>query len=290
MCDSDLSAPPVSGPTKQQQQECIVKLSFRAGTHTEFHQALKTALSQKAWLLNSDIHSSHSKLTSSPFQPRMGISGIMKTVDDNNKKTNDTLKEAFGDIDNLFSKAAEMGKLAEGISSKLSSSSILKNSGNEKDVESSDLLEFRKCCYELGLSMAGAPVTKDISGDSYHLDLSNQIASFLSSLIQKHGGQISLVDLYCMFNRARGVNLVSPSDFQKAVEQLKGYKIKKYASGVLSVQSTSFTDEMWTQKVVECCRSEEKGKWVGLSPFQFAEKIKISIILAQEILLVVFQY
>jgi len=59
---------------------------------------------------------------------------------------------------------------------------------------------------------------------------------------------MSLVDLWAMFNRARGgVELVSPQDFEKAVrlwEKLKlPVRLRTFKSGVMVVQSRDRTDE-----------------------------------------------
>lgn len=59
---------------------------------------------------------------------------------------------------------------------------------------------------------------------------------FLDSVIEKFGGVIGLVDLYCMYNRARGTDLVSPEDLTLACSKLNAtsskFMVKNYASGV----------------------------------------------------------
>lgn len=49
-------------------------------------------------------------------------------------------------------------------------------------------------------------------GARYHTELSRQLADFLEGPLARCGGMISLPDVYCLFNRARGTELVSPDD------------------------------------------------------------------------------
>ena len=63
------------------------------------------------------------------------------------------------------------------------------------------------------------------------------------NILKRLGGIASLVDLYCLYNRARGTELVSPDDFLKAAELINnlncGLLYKKYKSGVISIAQVS---------------------------------------------------
>jgi ESCRT-II complex subunit VPS36 len=63
-------------------------------------------------------------------------------------------------------------------------------------------------------------------------------------MIDKYGGVIGLVDLYCVYNRARGTDLISPEDLNLACVKLnqnsQKHVVKHYASGVKTVQSSKF--------------------------------------------------
>lgn len=43
-----------------------------------------------------------------------------------------------------------------------------------------------------------------------------QLADFVKLPLEKSGGMIALVDVYCLFNRARGTELISPEDLLQA--------------------------------------------------------------------------
>ena len=53
---------------------------------------------------------------------------------------------------------------------------------------------------------------RDLSGKNYYNDLSREIEKFLLGILDKFGGVLALVDIYCMYNRARGTDLISPED------------------------------------------------------------------------------
>ena len=59
-------------------------------------------------------------------------------------------------------------------------------------------------------------VNKDTSGKMYHSALATEIEKFLITIMDNFGGVVGLVDLYCMYNRARGTDLISPDDLSIA--------------------------------------------------------------------------
>jgi len=82
-------------------------------------------------------------------------------------------------------------------------------------------------------------VSKDTSGKNYHQALAYEIEKFLDTIIGKFGGVIGMVDLYCMYNRARGTDLISPEDLNIACSNInynsKNFALKTYASGVKTI-------------------------------------------------------
>ena len=74
-----------------------------------------------------------------------------------------------------------------------------------------------------------------------------QLADFLALRIDKAGGMMPLPDVYCLFNRARGAELISPDDLLTAAKLLTAtgarLTFRQFASGVLVVQSAAHSDE-----------------------------------------------
>jgi hypothetical protein len=64
--------------------------------------------------------------------------------------------------------------------------------------------------------------------------------------MMKAGGIITLADIYCLFNRARGTELISPDDLLQAVGLFSSYRAgmhqRTFPSGVVVVQSDSHDD------------------------------------------------
>lgn len=86
-----------------------------------------------------------------------------------------------------------------------------------------------------------SPVTRENAGGAYYQQLARQLAEFLGDYMPRNGGIMTLSDIYCMFNRARGVELVSPDDVYYAVmlqKKLKlGYHVRKFDGGLIVLQS-----------------------------------------------------
>jgi ESCRT-II complex subunit VPS36 len=55
-----------------------------------------------------------------------------------------------------------------------------------------------------------------------------ELEKFIDNVInsERFSGVIGLIDLYCLYNRARGTNLVSPDDLNVACAALDGFSKK----------------------------------------------------------------
>jgi ESCRT-II complex subunit VPS36 len=166
-----------------------MKISFRQGGFVEALQELNKSLDEKDWLKTNE---------SSDRIIGMGIctfllipAGIVKNIEISNKKNEDALESSFQDLNALMNQAAEMAKLAASIKQKLSSS-------NDKNNEL-----FQQQLLDIGII---DPVTKQSSGTEYHKELAKELSEFLTKLQSKTNTDVfSLSDVYCLFNRARGI-------------------------------------------------------------------------------------
>ena len=70
-----------------------------------------------------------------------------------------------------------------------------------------------------------------------------------------------LTDIYCMYNRARGTDLVSPDDVLAACKQLQrlrlGMKLRVFSSGVMVVQSDSHDPAAVVARLMKLLKSRE---------------------------------
>ncbi|KAI1394029.1 Vps36-domain-containing protein [Hypoxylon trugodes] len=237
--------------------ECV-KVSFRGGGDKIFFERLKSSMTQRKWLLqeappipngSSNLVRADSSSNSGPGPGRIktaGIAGLEQMGLDRRKNNELVIGSAFEDLEALMTSAKEIVALAESFARQA-------NSGTEKETSEANALLAESA------SQLGLVTTKDIVGGGsssgseslYLSELSRNLAEFLTDdargVLKKAGGIISLVDLWAMFNRARGgVELVSPNDFEKAARLWRKLRLpvrlRTFKSGVMVVQSRDRTD------------------------------------------------
>ncbi|KAI8632490.1 Vps36-domain-containing protein [Xylariaceae sp. FL1651] len=240
--------------------ECV-KLSFRSGGEKIFYERLKGSMTQRKWLLHeappvptssrtnggSGADSLSRSGSGSGRKKVAGIAGLEQMGLDRQKNNERMIGTSFEDLEALMASAKEIVALAESFARQV-------GSGTDSATTEANALLAESA------SQLGLVTTKDIvgggSGSSseslYLSELSRNLAEFLTDdargVLKKAGGIMSLVDLWAMFNRARGgVELVSPHDFEKAAqlwEKLKlPVRLRTFKSGVMVVQGRDRTDE-----------------------------------------------
>ena len=145
-----------------------------------------------------------------------------------------------------------------------------------------------------------SPVTKESAGRLYHRQLARQIAELLCAQkrLERMGGMVSLPDLYCLYNRARGTELVSPDDLYLASKLMGrlnlGMHLVKYPSGVQVVRLDSLDDEKLFQRLLSyfAGQIESEGvtsvedtstqSGVGLLYSDVARLMGVSLVVAKE--------
>ncbi|KXJ95278.1 EAP30/Vps36 family-domain-containing protein [Microdochium bolleyi] len=281
-----------------------VKISFRAGGEKVFYEKLKGSLTQRKWLLQAappvprsrdDGRTGDGEYGGSARNRSAGIAGLEQMGLDKRKNTELTIGNAFEDIDALMASAQEVIALANRLGRQLK--------GDGTSPEAAMLAE--------SVSQLGLVTTKDIVGGGggsgseslYISELSRNLAEFLTDdargVLKKAGGIVSLVDLWAIFNRARGgVELVSPLEFEKAArlwEDLKlPVRLRTFKSGVLVVQSRDRTDDTTIRALLSWLRDlrefppEKDVPWDwhefgrGVTALDTAEQFGWSIGVAEE--------
>jgi ESCRT-II complex subunit VPS36 len=257
---SESPGPSLATATQSAAPECI-KISFRQGGEKIFHERLKNALVQRKWLLQSappipkprpgsgsfeDNYSTRSDQSSVEIErPRVvGIAGLERRGLEQRQNNEAMIGSAFEDLEALMTSAKEIIALAEQFASQA-------NLGTNGNSEASALASQ-------SASALGLVTTKDMLGTGsgseslYVSELSRNLAEWLTDdthgVLRREGGIMTLVDLWAVFNRARGgVELVSPADFEKAARMWDTLKLpvrlRKFKSGLLVVQGRDRTDE-----------------------------------------------
>lgn len=92
---------------------------------------------------------------------------------------------------------------------------------------------------------------------------------------------MSLADVYCRVNRARGLELLSPEDLLQACRLMDGpIKMRTFPSGAIVLQLDSHSDALITSDTLELVNSS-----TSLTVEQLAKQRNISLLLAKERLL-----
>lgn len=224
-----------------------IKLSFVKGGHQEAEASIRTCLNEKRWEKGViAVQNQPSSLMGG------GLVRIERQIESSRINTDQSLNAAFKDIDNLMVKGKEMVALAERIAQKLSD---VKTDGDET-------VELKSALLSIGISN---PVTREThgTGTSYHKSLGNELAHMLQGPLSEAGGVLSVSEVYCRYNRARGIELVSPEDVVNACKTLTperhGMELKKFSSGVLVIEGDNFKSIMdnlvQTIKANDCCNA-----------------------------------
>ncbi|KAI1176798.1 EAP30/Vps36 family-domain-containing protein [Nemania sp. FL0916] len=289
-----------------------VKVSFRSGGEKIFYERLKGAMTQRKWLLHeappvptssringgNEVDSISRSDSGSGRKKAAGIAGLEQMGLDRRKNNERMIGSSFEDLEALMASAKEIVALAE---------SFARHVGDGADSATKEA----NALLAESASQLGLVTTKDIVGgrsssgaESLYLsELSRNLAEFLTDdargVLKRAGGIMNLVDLWAMFNRARGgVELVSPNDFETAVrlwEKLKlPVRLRTFKSGVMVVQSRDRTDETTIRALLAWLRDlhefppEKEVSWDwrvfgrGVSAHDTAERFGWSIGVAEE--------
>ena len=275
----------------------------------DFFSQLQSALSRKAWVKETaaqivgryaNAGGEYGGSTSNA-----GIAGILRRQQAAREATTNIATEAFSDLKSLIDKAKEVVAVVERYSAALQDKQSRGTSpgeaaprdgvhGEESAQEAEDLSIILQ---DIGIA---SPVTKSSAGTRYHQQLARQLADFLSSppggkagarpLLDRFGGMMTLPDVFSIFNRARGTELVSPGDLLTTAKLLGLYKLgmsmRRFNSGVLVIQADTHSDSAVGARLVKAAEADGDGgptRWgIGLVATQVARDLRVSVTLAME--------
>lgn len=214
----------------------------------------------------------------------VGVSGILRKEQEMWESTDKSLQDAFQDLNALMSKAKEMVMLAEKMRQKLlSGSNSQTNATNEEEMGTKE--EMQDWLLSVGII---SPVTKESAGAMYHQQLSRQLADFVKVPLERAGGIINLIDIYCLFNRARGTELISPDDLLQACSLWEKFDVpvvlRKFDRGVMVIQTKSHSDEEVFAKIKVLVMKPDALR-AGISASDAAMTLAVAPAMAKEHLL-----
>lgn len=234
------------GPMDQMTGESFIKLSGRNGIEDQFVQAIHETVMARIWE-SKDGQSSSSPDADNDNAPRIklrtGIVGIERTIQEKQKQTDENITLAFQDLSKLMAMAKDMVGISKVISAKIRE--------RQGDISEDETVRFKSYLMSLGID---DPVTRDsaASNTEYFQLLANQICEMLLDPIMEIGGMMSMADVYCRVNRARGLELLSPEDLLNACRFLSGpIKLRTFPSGAMVLQLESHDDEQVAEETLQ---------------------------------------
>lgn len=259
----------------------FVRLSFRKGGEKIFYSTLKEALAKRAWDLSaaaanklikrSDTHKSRKDVGNSGGPPSEtvnlggGIDAIMRGINLDSRDREDSLDDALKDLDSLMRKAKDMISLAQTINARLAPSSSAAATGGAQTTttaEERQAVSLASTSLQ-SLGLVSAAVTADLVSDSkrYHEELAKELAEVLrkGGVMERHGGIVGLDEVWCLWNRARGVALVSPKDLRLAAPYLPHYalshatavRLRVFPSGLTILYTPHFSLPSFSARILE---------------------------------------
>lgn len=208
-----------------------------------------------------------------------GIGRIENKLKTKHEATDRNISVAFQDLSQLIGMAQQMTRLSRSIAAKI------KEHGSQ--VTTDETILFRSHLLELGIEQQvdmGLSSKSSYSNTSnYYSDLARQIAAIARPLMERRKqDQLTLSEIYCCFNRARGMDLVSPDDILQSCKQMGDIpdlqlKLVQYKSGLLVVQNRLCDNQEIVDKTSEMV--ENAG---FLTPLQLSSRLSISVQLARQ--------
>ncbi|ETV93182.1 hypothetical protein, variant [Aphanomyces invadans] len=225
----------------------FVKLSFKTGGRDEFFSPFEAAMARKAWAdtkAPSALADRRLQQTRQFDAAAAGIGGIMQRRQEEQKQTSELTAQSFSDLNALMDKAKDMVAIIERyVATSKSTTASSSPDSSDASAPNDEATEMHAMLLNMGIA---SPVTRENAGDAYHVQLARQLASFLKLPLDASGGILTLSDIYCLFNRARGTELISPEDLYHAAALQKplhlGMHMRKFEGGLIVLQAGA----VWT--------------------------------------------
>lgn len=239
-------------------------------------QNLQTALRRKEWETAERLERQSKQVNQGGSQKtRVGIDAIISRNKARHQQASSLTESAFtGDAETLLQEAAALVKIIQKYVATLD-----RHENNNDDEDNDKLAALLQ-----NMGMTTALSKADFKGreKAYYEQLARQLADFLRPKL-KESLMMTLTDVYCLYNRARGTNLVSPEDLLQAVDRLSdlrlGLSARTFPSGLRVIQDDALTQDAWRDRLVAVAAKD------GCTSNTVAHELHLSWILANELLL-----
>jgi ESCRT-II complex subunit VPS36 len=274
-----------------------IGLRFNQGNKEDFIELFQRTLEKKSWIAyDKKLAEKNAPKPVEQFSvTNAGVGGLIRRQEKTMQSVDNITKDALSDMDMLVKKAREVVDIVQRYAA------YRQEESNERALEESAVLsetssqiaeinEMENIMQSIGII---SPVTKYSAGRMYHMQLAQQIADLLSAQqrLQRLGGMITLTDLYCVVNRARGTELVSPEDLLAAAKVMHklslGMQLREFPSGVKVIELENLNEAAFAGKVKEMFEKSLEALRNGVSASDVASYCNISLTVAKERLLLI---
>lgn len=225
----------------------IIKLSFRKGGVKTFMDKLELARDQAVW----EYMSQKSKINVDVIEPgsqsevhenkgpKFGIQGLQNKREIESIQKSLLLNNSLQDLENLMEKARDLIELSKSYQRVLpkdqknsslinETAKILANSKTSINILNNIITKNEFVNNSSDSSLLSSLRKKSKGSDLYVEELSRQLYEFLvdSDIITKNHGLITLYDLFLIYNKARGINLISPQELFQGVQLFDSLNFK----------------------------------------------------------------
>ena len=213
----------------------------------------------------------------------MGVDAILKANEAKHKQASKVANQAFhdNDVDTLVKEGAELVAIIQSyvktLEKQISSSSSTSNNNDTPQ-------ELAIMSSHMGMTSA---LTKHQSTNEkdYYNKLARHVCDFIyPTRLQDVGWMMTLTDLYCLYNRARGTNMISPEDLLQAVDTMSTITPQSptskcsFPSGLIVLQESTWSDELMAQTILTLLQEFSKG----ITSLDVSRTLKVSPLLANE--------
>ena len=175
-------------------------------------------------------------MTQQPKATGLGMDRVKNMMRGKLENQKQMIEGSFTDINTLRQNAEQMIAIASQIRNK-----IANNPNNKSEND-----EINKVLSNIGFV---DPITKEVAGSEYYVKLGEQINHFFMDYFTKNPKTkaLTLIDAYCLYNRARTGNTISPKDMRQAIKQLTDGKvlhdiiIKNFNNEMIVIQTPEFS-------------------------------------------------
>jgi len=257
----------------------------------EMMSHLETAVRRKEWEKETRMLKQEQAVASSTSR-KVGVDAIISRSAARHEQATRITTQAFGgDAENLLEEATALVKIIQRYVATVDKHETTTSSdGNGDDKDNERLTNMLS-----NMGMTAALRKADYKGreDAYYGTLARQLADFLRPKLKNT--MMTLTDVYCVYNRARGTNLISPEDLLQAVDQMEkigggglGLSHYQFPSGLRVLQDAALNQERMEDRLVEIAAADSStsssgGSGGGGITCQEASHIlHLSVLLAQE--------